>query len=76
MSGLPLPLLTGAQDPSQLNAQINALIAAINGNSINSLQARITAPIAAELVSISAAAIATRSTSCMRRCMSWSNAAS
>jgi hypothetical protein len=59
MSGIPLALLSGPQDPSQLNATINQMLAALNTNSLSSLQARITSPIAAELVSISAAAIAT-----------------
>lgn len=56
MSGLPIALLTGPQDPSQLNATINSVISTLNTNSLSSLQSRITSPIAAELVSIKAAA--------------------
>lgn len=55
---MPLALLTGPQDPSQLNATVNAVINNINANAGMANSARFTAPIAAELVSIKAAAVA------------------
>ena len=58
----PIPYLTGPQDPSQLNATINWLISQINGASVQGRSYSVTAPIAAELVSIKAAATPTNGT--------------
>lgn len=54
-----LPLLSGPQDPSQLQAAINSLITTLNQNAGVGMSARFSAPIAAELVSIKAAATPT-----------------
>jgi hypothetical protein len=51
-----IPLLTGPQDPSQLQSALNSLITQLNSSSGLGLTARFTAPIAAELISIKAAA--------------------
>ena len=51
-----IPLLTGPQDPSQIQASLNALITQLNSGSGSAEFARFSAPIAAELVSIKAAA--------------------
>lgn len=51
-----IPLLTGAQDPSQINAVINTLISALNAGAGGSEFAYFGAPIAAELISVKAAA--------------------
>ena len=53
---MAIPLITGPQDPSQINATINSLISGINAAALESLTCRFSAPIAAELVSIKAAA--------------------
>ena len=51
-----IPLLTGPQDPSQLQASLNALITQLNSGAGSAAFARFSAPIAAELISIKAAA--------------------
>jgi len=53
---MTVPFVTGPQDPSQLNASINSLISTINANSGVSQVVTLQAPIAAELISIKAAA--------------------
>lgn len=55
---MAIPLFTGPQDPSQLQTSLNTLIGNINANSGEADMVRYSAPIAAELVSIKAAAIA------------------
>ncbi len=52
----PLPLLAGPQDPSNLNATLNNLIMQINSASTVGRSYRVTAPAAADLVSVKAAA--------------------
>lgn len=51
-----IPLLSGPQDPSQINATINSVINNLNGLLNGTMWSRVSAPIAAELVSIKAAA--------------------
>lgn len=53
---MTISLLSGPQDPSQINATINALILALAANSLAADSITMAAPIAAELVSVKAAA--------------------